>query len=119
MCSLDLQCSNNQVEYQALIIGLRILLSIEAKVIKIGGDSQLVIKQLAGEYKCNNLTLMDLLDLARSLLQQFIEVTISQVPQNDNEVANDLAQLASKFRLGSNKINTIDMTETQSEESGD
>ena len=44
MCSLDLQCSNNQAKYQALTLGLKILLSMEAKVIKILGDSQLVIK---------------------------------------------------------------------------
>ena len=39
MCSLDLQCSNNQVEYQALILGLKVLLSMDAKMIKILGDS--------------------------------------------------------------------------------
>ena len=39
ICSLGLQCSNNQVEYQALILGLRLVLSMDAKVIKILGDS--------------------------------------------------------------------------------
>ena len=44
MCSLDLQCSNNLAEYQVLILGLKLLLSMDAKVIKILGDSHLVIK---------------------------------------------------------------------------
>ena len=39
MCSLGLQCSNNQAEYQALILGLRLLLTMDAKVIKIIRDS--------------------------------------------------------------------------------
>ena len=80
MCSLGLQCSNNQVEYQALILGLRLLLTMDSKVIKIIRDSQLVVKQLVKEYKCNNPVLMELLELARSLLQQFAEVTISHIP---------------------------------------
>ena len=69
MCSLDLQYSNNQAEYRALILDLRVLLSMEAKVFKILGDSQLIIKQLVAEYKCKNPALMELLDLARSMLQ--------------------------------------------------
>ena len=109
--SLDLQCSNNQAEYQALIIDLRILFSVEAKVIKILGDSQLVFEQLIGEYKCNNPTLMNLLNLARTLLQQFAEVTITHVPWNNNEVANELAQQASGFWLESNEVNAIDLVQ--------
>ena len=49
-----------------------------------------MIKQLIQDYKCNNLVLMEFLDLAHSLLQQFAEVTISHVPKSDNEVANEL-----------------------------
>ena len=60
MCLLDLQCSNNQAEYQALILGFRMLSSMGAKVIKFLGDSQLMIKQLIREYKCNNPTLTEI-----------------------------------------------------------
>ena len=55
------------------------------------------MKQLIREYKCINLTLMEMLDRARSLLQQFAEVTIFHVLRSDNEVANELAQQASRF----------------------
>ena len=44
MCSLDLQCSNDQAKYQALIFRLRQLLTMDTKVIKILRDSQIVIK---------------------------------------------------------------------------
>ena len=63
MCSLDLQYSNNQVEYQDVILGLKVLLSMEAKVIKILRDTQLVIKQLIVEYKCNNPVLIKILKI--------------------------------------------------------
>ena len=60
--------------------------------------------------------LMEFLDLARSLLQQFVEVTISCVPRNNNEVANELAQQASSFWLGLNEINNIDIAKAYPEE---
>ena len=69
MCSLDFQCSNNQVEYQVLNLGLKLLLTMKAKVMKILGDSQLVVKWLIGEYKYINLVLMKFMELAHSLLQ--------------------------------------------------
>ena len=41
---LDFKCTNNQAEYEALIIGLEILQDLGAKEVLIIGDSQLVIK---------------------------------------------------------------------------
>ena len=46
VCSykLDFECSNNEVEYEALIVGLKILIKLNAKMISVYGDSELVIK---------------------------------------------------------------------------
>ena len=43
-------CSNNVAEYQALIIGLQMALEIGVSLIKIYGDSKLVINQLSLQY---------------------------------------------------------------------
>ena len=48
------QKSNNEVEYEALIVGLQLLLDLNAKIVTVKGDSQLVVKQLTGEYNCLN-----------------------------------------------------------------
>ena len=55
--NLAFKCTNNQAEYEALVIGLEILMELRAQEIHIIGDSQLVIRQLTGEYKCNILLL--------------------------------------------------------------
>ena len=55
--NLDFECTNNQAEYEALIIGLQILQDLGAKEILVIGDSQLVLKQLMGEYKCTSISL--------------------------------------------------------------
>ncbi len=49
---LDFGCSNNQAEYEALIVGLEIMEELGAKNLKVVRDSQVVIKQLTGEYRC-------------------------------------------------------------------
>ena len=66
---LDPNCTNNQAKYEALIIGLRILVSMDVQSVQIMGDSQLVIRQLTGEYRCCNTKLLQLFEEAKRLLQ--------------------------------------------------
>ena len=49
--------SNNQVKYEALVLGLEILLQMGIKNVTIFGDSQLVINQVKGQYKCGSILL--------------------------------------------------------------
>ena len=53
VCSYNLafDCSKNEVEYEALIAGLKILKKLNAKRISFYGDSDLIIKQVKGEYQ--------------------------------------------------------------------
>ena len=46
---LNFQCTNNIVEYEALLLGLQLLKIIRAKRTSIHGDSKLVIRQIKGE----------------------------------------------------------------------
>ena len=48
-CKLAFECSNNEVEYEALIFDLKILKKLGAKNSYVYGDSELVIKQVEGE----------------------------------------------------------------------
>jgi ribonuclease HI len=51
---IDKTLINNQVEYQAVLKGIKLLREVNAEVVEIFGDSQLMIKQLAGEYECKD-----------------------------------------------------------------
>ena len=61
--------SNNQIEYEALIIGLEILLEMGIKSVEVYGDSQLVIRQLTGDYKCCSPSIAPYFVAARQLLE--------------------------------------------------
>ena len=81
------ECTNNQVEYEALVIGLEILLELRAKDVRVIGDSQLVLRQLTGEYKCNSFLLAPYFTTAIQLLDSFYNVEFEHVPREIDELA--------------------------------
>ncbi|XP_016199222.1 uncharacterized protein LOC107640187 [Arachis ipaensis] len=94
-------CLNNEAEYEALILGLEILINKGVLEVQILGDSQLVLKQLLKEFKCNNERLQKYLTTAWELLTSFQKVSLVHIPRIQNEMANELAQISSKYKIGS------------------
>lgn len=91
---LEWNCTNNQAEYEAVIIGLEILLEMRVHEVEILGDSLLVINQIRGKFKCIGFTLVTFLNRALELLDQFNEISLEHIPREGNHAANELAQLA-------------------------
>ncbi|XP_043717884.1 uncharacterized protein LOC122665814 [Telopea speciosissima] len=96
---LDFPCSNNQAEYEALILGMGLLLGLKADTVEIIGDSQLVIKQLDGEYQCESEHLVEYYAQAKKLIEGFQDMAVRHIPRSRNQVANDLSQVASSIGL--------------------
>ncbi|CAL8152706.1 unnamed protein product [Prunus armeniaca] len=96
---LDFKCTNNQAEYEALIIGLEILKEMKVTRVLVYGDSQLVINQLTGEYQCTreNLTLYYV--TALNTAGEFSRISFVYVPRAENHEANEMAQVASGVNI--------------------
>ncbi|XP_050211728.1 uncharacterized protein LOC126661889 [Mercurialis annua] len=97
-CSLTFKCTNNQAEYETLILGLEILMELGAKSIQVWGDSLLVIKQVSGEYKCESKLLIRYCNKAKHLIGGFSDTWLEYTERSDNMEANDLAQHGSGYK---------------------
>src|SRR3989344_7137333 len=91
--------TNNEAEYHAVIIGLENDLDIlggEAKEAEINLylDSELVGRQLKGEYRVKSAKLKSLHQKAMGLLPLFSQVSIINIPREKNKEADKLANMA-------------------------
>jgi hypothetical protein len=66
--------------------------------VEIFGDSELVIKQLNGQYECRNDILRNYYEECKEILKSFQLVILQHIPRENNEDANRLAQSASGYR---------------------
>ena len=88
------RATNNVAEYRALITALEKARELGARRIAIRGDSELVVKQMKGEYRVKNEGLRELYDEAQALMKQFTHATIDHNYRNKNALADKLANLA-------------------------
>ena len=82
--------TNNEAEYTALIHGLKLLIKENVLNINIYSDSELVVKQINGQYKVKNQRMKKLYDETISLLSQLDSWTFSHVLRDKNQVADKL-----------------------------
>jgi ribonuclease HI len=73
LCSYKLafDCTNNMVEYETLILGLRTLKELVTKTIVVHGDSELIINQVKGIYQSKHPILRAYINLVLYLLEEF------------------------------------------------
>ncbi len=86
--------TNNEAEYNGLILGLTLCIQLNIKEVAIYGDSQLVVKQLLGEYAVKNERMKELHAQATELLSNFTNVHIEHVAREKNARADQLANEA-------------------------
>ncbi|ELY48166.1 ribonuclease HI [Natronorubrum sulfidifaciens] len=83
--------TNNQAEYAALISALETARDYGYDEVHIRGDSELIVKQVHGEYDTNNPELRELRVTVHELLTSFDEWTLEHVPREVNGRADRLA----------------------------
>ena len=92
---LQYQTTNNEVEYEALLKGLELAKSVEAKSILILGDSQLIMGQINGTYKAKEERMKKYLEKVLRFVKKFEKTDFVQIPREENMKADTLAKEAS------------------------
>jgi ribonuclease H / adenosylcobalamin/alpha-ribazole phosphatase len=86
--------TNNVAEYRALIAGLEKALELAVSEVEVVSDSELLVKQMRGEYRVKNDALRDLSLQASRLARQIGKVTYTAVRREHNELADQLVNEA-------------------------
>jgi ribonuclease H / adenosylcobalamin/alpha-ribazole phosphatase len=86
--------TNNVAEYRALVAGLERARELGVEELEVVSDSELVVKQMRGEYKVKNAALRELALEAARLAREIGRVTYTSVRREENELADRLVNEA-------------------------
>ena len=86
--------TNNVAEYSALVAGLARAAEVGVSELEVVSDSELLVKQMRGEYRVKNRALQELFLDASRLARQIQRVTYTAVRREHNELADSLVNEA-------------------------
>jgi ribonuclease HI len=93
------RATNNQAEYKAVIAALEQATRLGAKQVDVSSDSQLVVRQINGEYRVKKAALKPLYQQVKKLQSLLDSFTITHIPRQQNQEADNLANMALRARL--------------------
>ena len=88
--------TNNQAEYKAIIAALEEAIRLGVDQVDLRSDSELVVKQIKGQYRVKNASLKPLNKKIKQLQSQLQAFTIIRIPRQQNTEADSLANIALK-----------------------
>jgi len=86
--------TNNVAEYSGLVAGLRRAIELQVPDVEVVSDSELMVKQMRGEYRVKNEALRDLYEQAIRLADKLGNVEYRHVKRAHNELADKLVNEA-------------------------
>ena len=95
--------TNNQAEYRALILGLKAVSHYRPSSVGVYMDSELVVRQMLGQYKVRDASLQPLWQEAQALVAALPQVTFTHVLRGHNSQADRLANEALDERTRSRR----------------
>ncbi|KAL0373706.1 UNVERIFIED_CONTAM: Ribonuclease HI [Sesamum radiatum] len=93
----DFKASNNEAEYEALVIGMRMAHEMGVRHLLAYSDSQLVVKQVEGTYEAKEESMIQYLQQIADLKTKFHHFRIIQIPREENAKADSFSKLASSL----------------------
>nr|XP_025702980.1 uncharacterized protein LOC112803717 [Arachis hypogaea] len=88
------KASNNQAEYEALRVGLRLAADLHVDNLRVYCDSLLVVQQVNHSFQTKDPILLKYLDIVQQLLHNFSKIEIIHIPREQNHRADVLSKLA-------------------------
>ena len=88
------KATNNQAEYRAIIAALEEATRLDARRVDIKMDSELVVKQINGEYRVKSAILKPLYQQVKQIQGSLESFTITHIPRRQNTEADRLANKA-------------------------
>jgi ribonuclease HI len=96
-CRLEFECTNNTVEYEALVQGLKKAIDINVKELKVFRDSEIIIRQVRNTIHYNSPHLKHYQQEVQRLIKRFEAFNITTVPRAKNILADSLATATSRL----------------------
>ena len=90
---LDFSTTNNEVEYETLLMGMTMVQRMGGKSVKVFLDSRLVVGQVKGEFEAKDERMQGYLSQVRCLQSEFESFNLLHIPINGNAHADSLAML--------------------------
>jgi ribonuclease HI len=88
------RATNNVAEYRALVEGLARAAALAAEQVEVRSDSELLVRQMRGEYRVRNARLRELFERANRLCRDLVKVRFTHVRREANADADRLANQA-------------------------
>ena len=88
------RATNNVAEYNGLVAGMEKAAELGVRELEVVSDSELLVKQMRGEYRVKNEALRDLWEQANDLERRFAKVRYTAVRRAHNELADTLVNEA-------------------------
>jgi ribonuclease HI len=96
-CHLEFECTNNTIEYEALVQGLKKAIDLQVKYLKVFGDSKIIVRQVRNTIHYMSPHIKDYQQEVWNLLYSFDAFNISSIPHDQNIDADILANATSRF----------------------
>ena len=93
------ESTNNVAEYTGLLLGLKRARAMGIKELDVFSDSELLVKQIAGDYAVKAEHLKPLHEEALALLRGFPDVHVTHIPREENAAADEMSNRAIDERL--------------------
>ncbi|KAL0434404.1 UNVERIFIED_CONTAM: Polyprotein P3 [Sesamum latifolium] len=105
--TLEFPASNNEAEYEAILLGCKLIHAAGARKVHAYSDSQLIVSQAEREYEARQETMTKYLAKLREETAKFEELRLEQIPREQNMMADQLAKLASSNQFNGGRRITL------------